>query len=219
MAGIRSFLGNLLGRVSLSPRPGRGARRGARGLRPELVPLETRTAPATVTWLSPVGGDWDTGPNWAGGRVPGPNDTAVIPFRGITVTHTTAAADTAAGLDSEAALDISAGSLTITGFGQPQSRLDALATVTGGTLSFFNSNVTGAGTLRNFASLNLGNIFGEEVVGTANVAVDNEAGVLTVFGQINNDVDRPFVNGKARSPPPVPVARPCSATRSNKAAP
>jgi hypothetical protein len=162
--------------------------------RPELLDLESRTLLSIIAWLRPVDGDWDTGANWAGGRVPGFNDTAVIPFRGITVTHATAATDTIQSLNTEAALDISAGSLTFAGNLQPESRLDALVTVTGGTLSFIH-NVTGTGTLRNFATLNLGADISEQFVGNANVTVDNEAGVLTVFGVVNNDANRHFVNG------------------------
>jgi hypothetical protein len=159
-----------------------------------MVGLESRMLPSTIAWLRPVSGDWDNPANWAGGHVPGFNDTAIIPFRGITVTHATAAADTIQSLDTEAAMDISAGSLTLAGNLQPESRLDALVTVTGGSLSIVH-DVTGTGTLRNFAALNLGADISEQFVGNANVTVDNEAGVLTVFGVITNDTNRPFVNG------------------------
>jgi hypothetical protein len=188
---LRSFFTNIIRRMSKgrARRPGQ-VRGQSWAYRPEVVDLESRTLLSTIAWLRPVGGDWDTPANWAGGHVPAANDTAVIPFRGITVTHATAAADTAASLDTEAALDISAGSLTLLS----GSRLDALVTVNDGTLSFINS-VTGTGTLRNFATLNLGADISEEVVGDASIAVGNEAGVLTVFGAINNDIGRPFVNG------------------------
>jgi hypothetical protein len=160
-----------------------------------LVDLESRTLLSTIAWLRPVSGDWNTAANWAGGHVPGANDDAVIPFANITVTHATAAANSARTLLSEASLDISAGSLTIGASGGETSRLDALVTVTGGTLSFINSTVDGAGTLRNFATLNLGEDQGLGAEGVVNVAVDNEAGTLTAFGQINNDAARPFMNG------------------------
>jgi hypothetical protein len=182
-----------------------GRRRRARkaeNYRPEVLDLENRTLPSTITWLRPVGGDWDTAANWAGGRVPLSNQDAVIPFAGITVTHATSAADSVGSLTSEAALDISAGSLTITGasraLSDAPSRIDALLSVSGGTLSITSSgDLSGTGTLRNFATLNLGTVGtpDEGSGGHVDVAVDNEAGVLTAFGVINNDAGRPFVNG------------------------
>jgi hypothetical protein len=86
-------------------------------------------------------------------------------------------------------------SLTIGTSGGGTSRIDAQATVNSGTLSIINSTVVGAGALRNFATLNLGEDEGLGGEGVVNVAVDNEAGTLTAFGQINNDAARPFVNG------------------------
>src|SRR5262249_46918665 len=155
------FLGKLFQRMALPPARGRGAARPkARGYRPELVELESRTLLSTIAWLRPAGGDWDTPGNWAGGRVPISNDDAVIPFAGITVTHASTAADSVGSLTSEAAVDISAGSLTITGasriLSDAPSRIDALLSVSGGTLSITSSgDLSGTGTLRNFATLNL----------------------------------------------------------------
>src|SRR5262249_4369092 len=89
------------------------ARRKTWPYRPELAHLESRTLASIVSWLRPVSGDWDDPANWAGGQVPGANDDAVIPFAGIQVTHATAANDTIHSLTSEAAMDLSAGSLSI----------------------------------------------------------------------------------------------------------
>jgi hypothetical protein len=197
------FLGNLLRWLSLSRRRRRSAaHRKAGSYRPELLDLESRTLLSTIAWLRPVGGDWDTPANWVGGRVPGGNDDAVIPFAGIRITHATTAADLVGSLTSEAAIDISAGSLTITGasrvLSDAPSRIDALLSVSGGTLSVTSSgDLSGTGTLRNFATLNLGTqqTPDEGSGGHVDVAVDNEAGVLTAFGVINNDAARPFVNG------------------------
>src|SRR5262249_58355231 len=137
----------------------------------------------------------------AGARAPATNDDVVIPFRGITVTHAADHADHARTLRSEAALDISAGSLTIGQGGTfTSSLIDALVTVRGNsTLAFVNDSVGGAGTLRNFATLNLGQPGSVAVGGNGvvDVAVDNEAGVLTAFGVINNDAARPFVDAPA----------------------
>ncbi len=56
--------------------------------RPLLEPLEVRLAPATINWVNPAGGDWDTASNWQGGVVPGANDDAVINEPGnVTITH------------------------------------------------------------------------------------------------------------------------------------
>jgi hypothetical protein len=179
---LRSFFGNLLERVSPSPRRRRGpARRKAWGYRPELLGLESRTLLSTIAWLRPAGGDWDTGANWAGGRVPGSGDDAVIPFRGITVTHARNTASVVVSLVSEANLDLSAGSLHLrggTGFagGDQPSRTDGLITVSGGTLTVGDSHgdfgvaLEGTGGVQNFATLNL------NVRSTLDVAVDNEAG-------------------------------------------
>jgi hypothetical protein len=200
---ISFFLGNLLGWLSLSRRRRRSAaHRKAGSYRPELLDLESRTLLSTIAWLRPVGGDWDTPANWSGGHVPVSNQDAIIPFAGIRVTHATTAADSVGSLTSEAAIDISAGSLTITGasraLSDAPSRIDALLSVSGGTLSITSSgDLSGTGTLRNFATLNLGtqSTSNEGSGGHIDVAVDNEAGVLTAFGVINNDAARPFVNG------------------------
>jgi hypothetical protein len=167
-----------------------------------LLDLESRTLLSTISWLRPVSGDWDTAANWAGGHVPISIEDAVIPFAGITVTHATTATDLVGSLTSEAAVDISAGSLTITGassaLSDAPSRIDALLSVSGGALSITSSgDLSGTGTLRNFATLNLGTqqTPAEGSGGHVDIAVDNEAGVLTAFGVINDDAARPFVNG------------------------
>jgi hypothetical protein len=165
--------------------------------RPEVLTLECRTLPSTIAWLRPVGGDWDDPANWAGGRIPGAGDDAVIPFAGIQVTHAANRGDSARSLQTEAALDISAGSLTIDAgnFASAASQIDGLVTVRGGSLSLLNGNVGGVGALKNFATLNLGTFGIIGSAGVLQVAVDNEAGVLTAQGVINNDAARPFVNG------------------------
>jgi hypothetical protein len=113
------------------------ARRAALPLR--LEALEDRAVPATVTWVNPAGGDWDTAANWSDGtvsRLPGPSDDAVIPTPGITVTHINSSAnDSVHSLTSAAALALSGGTLSL----GAASEVDSL-TQTGGTL-------TGAGDL------------------------------------------------------------------------
>jgi hypothetical protein len=196
---FQSLLGKLFERKSSRGAGGRSSARAKTMVyRPTVEALESRTLLSTIAWLHPLSGDWDTPANWAGGRVPVGGDDVIIPFAGISVTHNTTAADHARTLRSEATLDIGAGSLTIGQSGTlTSSVIDALVTVhNNGTLSFVNG-VSGAGTLRNLATLNLGQP-GSQAAGSSGVvavAVDNEAGVLTAFGVINNDAARPLVNG------------------------
>jgi hypothetical protein len=169
------------------------ARRRTPGYRLQLEDLEGRML--LSAWARPESGDWDEPSNWSDGRVPGGSDDVSIPFQGITVTHATSADDAARSLSSEAAIDLSAGSLTI----QPSdstasSTINDLFTVSGGTLSVANTTLDGRGTLRNFGTV----IFGiNQSTGgdTINVAVDNEGLLTSISTAINNDADRPFTNG------------------------
>jgi hypothetical protein len=40
-----------------------------------LEALEDRAVPATVTWVNPAGGDWDTPSDWSTGQLPAPVTT------------------------------------------------------------------------------------------------------------------------------------------------
>jgi hypothetical protein len=208
---LRHVLGGLFRRIPVSPvHRRRAARRRALSYRPGFDTLEDRVVLSTFTWARPVSGDWDNPANWAGGLVPGvtgtPNvpDTrnadVVIPFRAITVTHATDSVRSIVSLTSEANLDVSAGSLSLTGGngiigGSKPSRTDGLITVRGGGALTVGSSddvgltLGGSGSVQNSATLHLnsGSIL--------DLAVDNEAGVLLDQGSINNDAARPFVNG------------------------
>ena len=46
--------------------------------RPVLEGLEDRMTPATISWINPAGGAWDTATNWDMGRTPQPDDDVVI---------------------------------------------------------------------------------------------------------------------------------------------
>jgi hypothetical protein len=176
------------------PRPNPGRRRRARkdgGYRPELLALESRTL--LSTWVNPAGGDWDNPENWSGGRVPSLFDEAIIPFHNIQITHNSAGFDGVRRLQSEAAIDVSAGELEING-NNDFSRIDDLFRVSGGALFLFNTNLVGSGSLTNSGTVFVG---GDDSEGnsTVNVAVDNE-GVLTLNASvINNDANHPFTNG------------------------
>src|SRR5262249_47353470 len=98
-------------RLPLTITQRRRARRRTPGYRLQLEDLEGRTL--LPPGARPLRGDWDDPSNWSAGRVPGRLADVFTPFEGITVTHATTAADAARSLSSEAAIDLSAGSLTI----------------------------------------------------------------------------------------------------------
>ena len=105
-----------------------------RGYHPAVSSLEDRTLLSTVTWINPSGGDWDTPSNWSTGTVPGPADDAVIGLSGVTVTHSTSAADSVNSLTisaSDASLEFSNGSLSLSA----NSSMAGDLMIQGGTLS------------------------------------------------------------------------------------
>ena len=80
-----------------------------------VLALEDRIAPATVNWMNPAGGDWDTPGNWSTGALPGSSDDVVINMPGITVTHQHNNSDSINSLTSSDPLNLSGGSLAIAG--------------------------------------------------------------------------------------------------------
>ena len=56
------------------PMPRMGRRVLRRGFQPAVSRLEDRTLLATVTWINPNSGDWDTPSNWSTGALPAPSD-------------------------------------------------------------------------------------------------------------------------------------------------
>ena len=104
------------------------------GFRPALSQLEQRTLLASVTWINPAGGDWDTPANWSTGALPGPSDDVVIEISGITVTHSSTDSDSVNSLTisaSDSTLNLSNGSLAIAS----DSSISGDLTISGGTLS------------------------------------------------------------------------------------
>src|SRR4051794_7262549 len=71
----------------------RADRIAKRAFRPQQDRLEDRTLLATVTWMNPGGGDWDTSANWSTGALPGPSDDVIIDQSGITVIHSSSVPD------------------------------------------------------------------------------------------------------------------------------
>ena len=194
--GPQSIVGRLRQRLSMpATARRRGPRRRSPAYRPSLIELESRTVLSTVVWQHPADGDWDNPDSWLGGHVPTAADDAVIPFAGIRVTHSSDATDAALTLSSEAAIDLSAGSLAFGTTSDPtatNSRIDAPFTVTHGTLTLNRVVLSGAGTLMNRGTINL---FDSAV----NVGLDNEALIATTgpgaISAINNQAGQPFVNG------------------------
>src|SRR5262245_55420417 len=84
-----TWLGQLSKVVSKPVRRRRPPRRRTRviGCKPGVECLEDRMVPATLRFINPAGGDWDTPTNWDEGRIPGMNDDVVIDLPGIAVTH------------------------------------------------------------------------------------------------------------------------------------
>jgi hypothetical protein len=150
--------------------------------RPMLEELETRTVHSAITWLHPVSGDWDDPTNWSGNHVPTATDSAFIPFAGITVTHAATAADAVSSLNSQAAIDLSAGSLAISAGSAGTSRIDGMFTVSGGTLTL-EGTLNGRGTLRNLATVNIGtNAFSGSVINTP-IQNDAPSATINIMGQ------------------------------------
>ena len=87
------------------------AKRNAR-FKPFLLALEERTVPDAVTWNVDQGGDWSDASKWSP-HAPTVGDDVTIPFSDIQVTHATGATDSINSLTSNAALTISAGTLSV----------------------------------------------------------------------------------------------------------
>ncbi len=105
------------------------------GFRPAVSRLEPRTLLATVTWINPAGGHWDTPSDWSSDNVPIASDDVLIPISGITVTHSSGN-DSVRSLDSQAAIVMSGGSLTFVNPSKLESSLDVSGS------SALNGNLT-----------------------------------------------------------------------------
>jgi hypothetical protein len=92
--------------------------------------------PNTVFWINTSGGDWSTATNWSTGKVPGATDDVVIDEPGnVTITHS-GGTDSIHSLQSEDALVLSGGSLSL-----------ATASTLDSAFTFSNGTVSGAGDL------------------------------------------------------------------------
>src|SRR5271166_1401177 len=97
----------------------RAARQRIWAFRPRWEAMEDRTLLATMNWINPAGGDWDTASNWVNTanssdhHVPTSSDDAVINFTGATVTHASGTSDSIDSLTSQASINLSNGSLSL----------------------------------------------------------------------------------------------------------
>ena len=112
--------------------------------------LEDRTLLATMSWINASGGDWDVLGNWVNTNnasdhhVPTASDDAVINVAGITVTHSSAVADSVHSLTSQDAIILSSGSLAI---GSASTINNSFNVGSGASLSLSNTTLSGTGTL------------------------------------------------------------------------
>ena len=159
------------GTLSSSPR-----RIRRRGFRPSLSRLEDRTLLATMLWINPAGGVWDTASNWVNSanpsdqHVPTGSDNAVIDLPDITVTHDSGT-DAVNSITSQDPIVLNGGTLTIASASTINSNLTVFfnsMTDTGATLGVNgtlavnglftlgpNSTLTGSGTVDAYGGLNL----------------------------------------------------------------
>ncbi len=121
--------------------------------RPRLEVLEDRLAPAMVSWIGPSG-DWHTPSRWSTGSLPTPADDVVINNPKITVSHITGDFDTVHSLTSNATLNISSGTLSLTAASSLSGGLTLSAGIlTGpgnltlkGTINWTGGTMSGTGT-------------------------------------------------------------------------
>jgi formylmethanofuran dehydrogenase subunit C len=121
---------------------------GNREATPTGAQATTDVRASIVTWRNPAGGDWDDAANWDL-RVPTADDDVVINMTGITINHAAARADAVHSLTTQAAINLSGGSLSIAA----PSVLNALFTVSDGMLLLGNAALNGSGTLVNQGTL------------------------------------------------------------------
>jgi len=96
----------------------RKARQARRTFQPHWDSFEDRTLLSLIAWTG-SGGDnnWDTPANWSSDAVPSASDDVVIDnsFAGITITHSSSSSDSVNSINSQAAIDITGGTLSIAG--------------------------------------------------------------------------------------------------------
>ncbi len=87
-------------------------------LRPAVIRLEDRTLLSLLNWTGSAGdNNWNTPANWSSDAVPTAADDVVISssFSDITILHSASSSDSVNSINSQAAIDITGGSLSIAG--------------------------------------------------------------------------------------------------------
>jgi hypothetical protein len=150
-----------------------------------LESFEDRVVPATIQWTNSAGGDWDTSANWDLNRVPAAGDDAIITITGITVTHAMNTNDQVQSITSQAALDLSQGTLNVSGTVQVTPAL----TLQGGTLA--NATVAVGTTVQGTPAG--GSLSGVTLNGNLDLA--SASGVVDISGLINHGTISADVSG------------------------
>ena len=161
-------------------------KRRQRAIRQRCIPtvemLEPHVLLSTVTWTNSSGGNWNVGTNWSGGSVPGSGDTAVITglSSGAQVTYSSGSS-TVAAIQASSPLDITGGTLAVSGSTEIDS---TTVTVDGGTLEYGSSATNSesgsagvdvaSGNLTLDASITLSNLdfSGGTINGTGSLSLD-----------------------------------------------
>src|SRR5262249_33281135 len=137
-----------------SRRPGRRRNR-TRFFSPIWERMEDRTMLSTMLWANATSGNWDVASNWvnqadtADHHVPTSSDDAEIDYTGITVSFSSGAYDSVDNVTSQAALNLSSGTLNVSGTIQSSAAQLTLqgATLSGGTIAAGTSLLGQFGTL------------------------------------------------------------------------
>ncbi|MCL5946211.1 MAG: hypothetical protein M1472_05080 [Planctomycetes bacterium] len=117
---------------------------------PRFEILEPRIMLSNVSWITPAGGDWGVGANWSTGTVPGSGDTAIVANLnpGAQVTYGTGSS-TVAAVQASSPVEITGGTLTVTGSTQVTG---TTLTLDGGTLTDTTLSTVSGGVIQTASS-------------------------------------------------------------------
>ncbi len=172
---------------------------------PRVEILEPRLLLSSVSWIAPTGGDWGVGANWSTGTVPGSGDTAIIASLnpGAQVTYNTGNS-TVAAVQASSPLEITGGTLTVTGSTQITGTTLILD---GGTLADTTLSTASGGLIQTLAgsttTLDAGTLGGNTTLTVASGSTLDVADNLTLGSGATLNVDAGgtlnFVDGTSNS--------------------